>query len=213
MSNDFREGDKIELSIAGKPKQTFNVVREMASPKSSGISDALRMQETTGTFPGLLIVGQAASKETFEKKMPPMSGRSGQLLAELMGIDQDEMLAKHDFVNVIERWPGHHPIKGDKFPMEEAKRMAALLVPKLSNRVVVLLGANVATAFAMPAFKYFEEYILSINIQNGPAVPPPYAIIVVPHPSGLNRWYTDPEKREVACKVLSMLHKNFQRRT
>jgi uracil-DNA glycosylase len=146
------------------------------------------------------MVGQAPSKET--EGEPPFSGKCGKFLAELMSLTQEEMLAQHDFVNVFDRWPGKG-INGDKFPFPEAELLAKRLLPQLQGRTVVLLGANVARAFGAKGFAYFQCYELRDPSDPTKVVSP--LIAVVPHPSGVNRLYNQPQKRLDAAKLLKSL--------
>lgn len=157
---------------------------------------------------GLLFIGQAPSKKAFENKQPPFSGEYGEFLAELMGSTQENMLRSHDFIHLIERWPGKHPVKGDLFPMTEAKRKASELLPQLSKRVVVLVGYNVARAFSFDKFEYFKEY--SAKGQTADYIPPE-ALLVIPQPSHENRWYNNPNNKMAASKILYLLHSTFRK--
>lgn len=64
-----------------------------------------------------------------------------------------------------------------------------LLSETLRGRRVVLLGANVSRAFGV-SFRKLSEVVLSWH-----PVGEGLAAAVVPHPSGLNRWWNDPDNR------------------
>ena len=85
------------------------------------------------------FVGQAPSRETDGK--PPFTGKCGQFLAELLGTTQEQMLLDHDFLNVLDHWPGAG-IKGDKFPIPEAKVAARRKLEQLRGRVVSCSGTT-----------------------------------------------------------------------
>jgi hypothetical protein len=119
-------------------------------------------------------------------------------LAELLGLTQSEMLAQYDFVNVLDRWPGKSFI-GDNFPMAEARLAAKKLIPTLQGRTVVLLGNNVARAFGVSKFAYLQRY----RYQEGEVTAP--TVVVIPHVSGIVRYWNRPENREVARKFLREL--------
>lgn len=148
----------------------------------------------------IAFVGQAPSRETDGK--PPFTGKCGRFLAELLGTTQEQMLLDHDFLNVLDRWPGAS-IKGDKFPIPEAKIAAKRKLEQLRGRVVVLLGHNVARAFECKTFRYFEWYEIR-NPENYADVVVPL-LTVVPHPSQVNRWWNREESRMVAEKFLRTL--------
>lgn len=144
------------------------------------------------------FVGQAPSKETDGK--PPFTGRCGAFLAQLMGTTQEKMLVDHDFLNVLNSWPGKG-VGGDRFPFIEAKVAAQKMFPQLRNRIVILLGANVAKAFGMRQFRYLERYEMR-NPQNLSDVVVPL-MIVIPHPSGVNRYWNFPDNRMIVSKFFN----------
>jgi uracil-DNA glycosylase len=146
----------------------------------------------------LLFVGQAPSQDS--DGQPPFTGKCGKFLAEtLLNTTQEQMLLDHDFMNVFDRWPGKG-INGDKFPMREAKDRVPYLVEKLRDRVVVMLGHNVATAFGAKGFTYLTWYeIRNPKNVNDVIVP---KMVVVPHPSGINRYWNVPSNRLIASKFL-----------
>jgi uracil-DNA glycosylase len=148
----------------------------------------------------LLIVGQAPSRETEGK--PPFTGKCGAFLAELMGTTQDEMLEANEFINVLSHWPGKG-INGDKFPVTEATISAQKLLPTMRGRRVILLGANVARAFGAKNFRYFERYEIRNPAKISDTIVP--FMVVVPHPSGRNRYWNKPEHRENAKKFFRYL--------
>ena len=143
----------------------------------------------------ITFVGQAPSRETDGK--PPFTGKCGRFLAELLGITQEQMLKDFTFLNVLDRWPGAS-IKGDKFPIPEAKIAAKRKLEQLRGRVVVLLGHNVARAFGCERFRYMEFYELR-NPENFADIIIPL-LTVVPHPSGCNHYYNDQTKRLLVQK-------------
>lgn len=147
----------------------------------------------------ICFIGQAPSRETDGK--PPFTGKCGKFLAELLGTTQEQMLVDHDFVNVIDYWPGKGP-NGDKFPMTEAKIRARAMLKTLSDRTVVLLGANVARAFGASKFEYFSRYQI-LDPETKKVVVS--QMTVIPHPSGINRKWNDPEIRIYAYKFLTHL--------
>ncbi len=148
----------------------------------------------------LLLIGQAPSRETEGK--PAFSGKCGSFLANLMGTTQAQMLADHDFVNVLDYWPGKG-INGDKFPISEAIVRARKLLPSMRDRTVILLGANVARAFGAKGFKYLEFYEIRNPDKLTDIIVP--TMFVVPHPSGVNRYWNRPESRDQAIKFFSSL--------
>ena len=147
------------------------------------------------------FVGQAPSQET--DGLPPFVGRCGKFLAEeLMGISQEEMLRDHDFLNVLDRWPGRG-VGGDRFPIIEAKAAAKSKLDQVKGRTVVLLGQNVARAFGIEKFQYMVWYQYHGERNREEVLIP--LLCVMPHPSGRNRFWNRPENRDKAKKFLRLL--------
>ena len=144
------------------------------------------------------FIGQAPSKET--EGLPPFVGKCGAFLASLMGMTQAEMLAQHEFLNVLNYFPGKG-INGDKFPMTEAKIRAREMLATLRGKNVVLLGANVARAFNCAKFAYLTVYEFRDPEHMATVLVPWMA--VVPHPSGVCRHWNRPENRDAARKFFS----------
>ena len=128
----------------------------------------------------LLIIGQAPGKpkegqgpcEAFCSASP-----SGKRIRAVLGDD-------HDYVNLLLYYPGrgdsNHP-KGHHWPVAEARCQAELMLPTLQGRKVVFAGRNVADAFGINSPWLTWAWGLG------------FKMIVVPHPSGVNRWWNSPE--------------------
>ena len=128
----------------------------------------------------ILTIAQAPNSNG--SNVRPLSGRSGRRLARILGLDLDDMLAQLHPVNLLSRFYGKSG-KGDAFPPAEARRAAEQF--DLGNAdAVVLLGHGVAAAFG-----YRGEYLRWFELRGRRA-------IVVPHPSGVSRWYNDPANVE-----------------
>lgn len=124
-----------------------------------------------------LLVGEAPSREGGE----PMGGRVGARLAAAAGLTVDEFLRRCDRVNLLSRCPGKagRP-KGHAFPAEEARVAAEAL--DVRGRVVVILGKRVARACGLRDVAWLTE----VRLRDAELA------FVVPHPSGIVRWYNDP---------------------
>ena len=134
-----------------------------------------------------LVVGQAPSRATDGR--PPFSGRTGANLASLLGVPHRELLRLVDVVNLLPRWPGKAG-RGDRFPIAEARAAAAMLLAVAPHDRIVAVGANVARALDIDG-----EGLRTVS--NGRR-----AFLVVPHPSGLNRWFNEPENVAEASRAL-----------
>jgi uracil-DNA glycosylase len=133
----------------------------------------------------LIIVGQAPSKSGDGNKPFSESKRSAKRLAVLLGISSKELGERFCLVNVFDRWPGKAG-KGDAFPVSKARKIVAKMRFEESD-LVFLAGKNVAKAFGFSRAEYFEE----LSLDGARA-------FVIPHPSGINRWWNDAENTKKA---------------
>lgn len=129
----------------------------------------------------ILVIGQAPGRG---KPTAPLAGRAGKKLADLHGVAHAEFMATREVVNLLDRWPGKAG-KGDAFPLAEARERAALHDLSRWDRVV-FLGKNVARAFN------FRAPFLVWQSLDG------VLCAVVPHTSGINRWWNDADNTEAA---------------
>jgi uracil-DNA glycosylase len=139
----------------------------------------------------LLIVGQGPSR-SHKSGIQALDGKgSGDRLAKLAGISRGELMARAETVNVLEHYCGSNG-KGDSFSISVAKERAFEIQKSLwEYDRAVLLGQNVAKAFGLD----FKVGQLSWKM-NG------CEVSMIPHPSGVNRWYNKIENRELAGEVL-----------
>jgi uracil-DNA glycosylase len=140
-----------------------------------------------------LLIGQAPGPET--DPWLPLSGRSGARLARLCRIDLDEFLAAFDRVNLIGRFPGKAG-KGDGFPLQIARRRALALSRGFGGRTVVLLGGNVSAAFCVapaPLLRWRRGALGAARLA------------IAPHPSGISRWWNEPENVRAATRFFRRL--------
>lgn len=136
-----------------------------------------------------LIIAQASSSMRGPKE--PLSGRSGQRLADLCGCSLDEFLAAFERVNLITEFPRKSG-KGDRFDLKEATLNAAELVDNMliQNRRTVLLGDQVVEAceFALRIKGYRHATYLKVDYLEWIRIGPLCAeIATCPYPSDL-RW-------------------------
>ncbi len=134
-------------------------------------------------------IGQAPGPNT--PKSRPLRGDSGRRIAKLMGLDLDAALELLRPRNLLREFPGKAE-KGDAFPAAVAREIARR--SRLRGDHVVLLGRHVAAAFGAAR----EPYLGWFKLRGRWAV-------VVPHPSGVNRWYNSPANRRRARRVLRAL--------
>jgi hypothetical protein len=133
----------------------------------------------------ILIVGQGPSRNHKRGNAALDGNGSGDRLAKLAGMTRRELMERADTVNVLSRYYGSNG-KGDSFPLSLAKKRAARLVSRLdSYDRVIFLGSNVGKAFGFSTIP---------SVQG--------RFYLVPHPSGINRWYNKLENRKLASKLL-----------
>lgn len=147
-----------------------------------------------------VFIGQAASRRGDPAK--PLTGRPGRKLAGLASMTPMEFYLSTVRVNLLPCYMGSRG-GGDAFPMTEARRNATRVASLLDGRTVVFVGRKVADAFGCRKgwFDWDEGYFRT----GDRTVHLRYA--VVPHPSGRNRFWNDPENVREASRFLSELMK------
>jgi len=134
----------------------------------------------------VLFVGQAPGS----KNSQPFVGRSGCRLAAFLDVTVEDMFAKHNFVNLVDQWQGKVG-KGDAFKVERGVDLNAKIADAVGMSVaVVFCGSGVAKAL-----KITQPLLDKFEYGGKPAM-------VLPHPSGVNRWWNDMQKRKGAIKRL-----------
>ena len=121
----------------------------------------------------------------------PQTSTGGRLQT-LMGLTRYEYLTTFERVNLLPYFPGQRK-RDDKFPMTPAKLAARVIRPLLVEREVILVGRNVANAFGFGDWDWHEWHDWKVchsdmRVHRGAA-----RIVVIPHPSGRNHWYNNPE--------------------
>ena len=142
-----------------------------------------------------IIYGQAPGKT----EGPILGGRVGDRLADLLCLHGYEELAERfDLRNLLDYYPGGKAHRGDLFPMREAADRAQAEAKTWENgQEVILLGR-----FVQQAFLSVGEPLAFVQrpLENGGRV----TIIHLPHPSGANGWWNDPENAARARRFLSL---------
>lgn len=145
-----------------------------------------------------LLVGEASNLPGGEV----LRGASGRRLADLAGEDLDRFHELFECVNLLARWPGRSGgVKGHVFDPAAARRAAARL--DLRGRTVVLLGKRVARAFGLAD----PPWLQPLRLGRGEA-----AAFVVPHPSGIVRWYNEAGNRRAVGRLLRCILKRARSR-
>ena len=140
----------------------------------------------------IIFVGEAPGGRPNEDERP-LAGRAGKFLAKLAG--KEGVIPDHfETVNLLSYYPGTSG-KGSNFVASEAKVKAEKLLTRLDgNEYLILLGRRVAGAFGQKDLPYFKSKFV-----------PPCWVVVIPHPSGINRVWNDPKTVKQARIFLGSL--------
>lgn len=126
----------------------------------------------------------------------PLGARTARRLADLAGWPPERgesdpyraaLARRFELRNLLARNPGKVG-KGAAFPLGDARLAAAAL--DLDGRTVIALGKRVAAALGIPT-DYFEWR----SVRGA-------RVVVVPHPSGINRVLNDAATREATGAIL-----------
>lgn len=126
-----------------------------------------------------VIVGEVAGR-TSDEPLDPAS-QSGGRLADLAGLDHEEFLDRFDRINII---PSIFEEQLDPAFMRLRWKQSSgcNLRSILHGRRVILLGAAVAGAMGVADQPHFRWFRTSWGVAS-----------VIPHPSGKNRWWNEPD--------------------
>jgi uracil-DNA glycosylase len=138
-----------------------------------------------------LLVGEAPGLRTSGPAFGG-GGASGRRLARLAGLAR--LAEVFDCVNLLDAWPGPAG-KASAFPLGRAREAAtALLEERGPGQVVVCVGSRVWAAFGLrPA-----ESLTAVAREGT-------CFVLIPHPSGVNRWWNEPGAEERAGRFLRLL--------
>ena len=123
---------------------------------------------------------------------PAPSGCAGWWLRKMSGLSRTDYLRTFDRRNLL---------PGQQWDKAEARRVGHYVLQTLAGRTVVLLGKEVPRAMGLddevgPLF-WQHEQALDLNL--------PVHWLMMPHPSGRNRHWTQPGAREEAGAIMREL--------
>lgn len=134
----------------------------------------------------VVIIGERYSSPPTEPTEPlAASSYSGERLRSLADLSSEEYERRADRANLL---PGSGQ---DEWDMMAARQRAAEFISLLQHRFVILLGRKVASAFGI--FSQWFEETRSYSAE----------YYVMPHPSGMNRWWNTPRNMEQAREFMS----------
>jgi hypothetical protein len=149
----------------------------------------------TMTRTKVLLIGQAPSRSGAGCAPFAAGRRSGRRLDAAAGFD---LVSSVDAMNLLRSFPGKEG-KGDAFPLDRARRAAARMIPLLDGRpMVIFAGRGVAAAFNVGREDYFRVFMFGGQ-----------RAVVVPHPSGINRWWNDDGNRRRARRFFGRLRRQW----
>ena len=141
----------------------------------------------------LLVIGQAPDQRSELGKALEGSLVAAKI-AKLCGCTVPEYLAGTERMNLLDYWPGKQG-KGDRFPLAEARERAMLLRDKIRGRKILFIGIATAAAFGcVGEVCEWRHHFDDTGWVFG------YAIL--PHVSGINRWFNSPDNQARAEKFM-----------
>lgn len=159
------------------------------------------------------MIGEAPSRTS--DPFRPLTGKSGRFLRALCGWSEYRFRTGLELRNLLSRYPGRHR-KGARFPIDDARAMARLLTWEraMDDRDVVFLGWRVARAFGLE--RSFDGYLTWTPFDRGVFIDQHGGygfsmswyrcrVAVLPHPSGVNRWWNQPRNALAARAFLLKL--------
>lgn len=153
----------------------------------------------------VLLIGESPSKAETPADQA-LAGRIGKRLAQLLGLSESDYFATFDRVNLLPAFIGKRPGEAAaKWPAQEASIAADQMRTSglLSARpLVILFGTRVAAAFGVQS-EWFAQTSLPLGDDAQATV------IVVPHPSGANRWWNSAANKKQAQKFFRKLSKQL----
>ena len=149
-----------------------------------------------------VLVGLSVTNETeVGLQLAPLDyNKTGSRIMRLLDMNEDSYYRKFSRVNVCP-----HPRSG-VIDSKKVRYDVLNLMGVLAERQCILLGQNVAGCFGVgPAdYEYCRWYAGNYDLRHySLGLPLPFDWAVMPHPSGLNRWYNSLENTEMAAQFLS----------
>lgn len=157
---------------------------------SGGVLDRVQARPHEDRRPVLIGMNNPVSVDPAHALYPLPKGRAGHRLYEMLA-EVNPSVTMSSYARTFERL---NLVIGP-FDRAVARERAAELIPVLAGRGVVLLGKEVARAF------YVVDEIDWIPRRVHGAT-----FYLLPHPSGRNHKYNDPDVRRAAGEVLARLY-------
>lgn len=123
----------------------------------------------------IVLIGQAWGRIKSCLRHRACTGFFMKKILGISGLNQHTYFKIFERHNLLDFYPGAVG-NGDAFPMHEAKAVVQSYGDFLTDRKIILAGRNVAKAFGRGNQEFLKWY---------------GNFVVIPHPSGRNRWWND----------------------
>lgn len=152
------------------------------------------------TMQAFIIIGQASERIGTPAK--PLEGLTGRKLADLFGCDYDEYLTHTQRFNILPEWPGSNA-HGDQFPFFVARTNAQRMAVSFGACRVLIIGVKVGEVFGFtgPVLKWHHFTCASGK----------YAMAILPHISGGNRWWNDCNNEQKAQRFMKRTWRKLEK--
>lgn len=141
-------------------------------------------------YDNFILIGQAPIRREYGAEL---MGRIATQLSTLFGCSLEEYARRTQRFNVLPCWPGRAD-RGDRFPKHLARQNASRMMYSFSDCHVLFIGLAVANIFD------FHERPLQWRRLS--TISGTYTAAVLPHPSGVNRWWNDAKNKQAAVRFM-----------
>ncbi len=163
----------------------------------------------------VIMVGQAPSRFGSHDPRLALTGRPMDVLLEAAGLSRMEYFWAFERHNLAPEWKGYRgedSSTGSRFDPSACKASALVLAERADQRRLICWGREVLSAFQGPVAARRADLLTWEKASHSVSgrwdgVPvrawrSEYLVAVIPHPSGLNRWWNDPENRAAAGRFV-----------
>lgn len=110
---------------------------------------------------------------------------------------------RNQYLDVFDR---RNLLRAREWNVSAARREAQALIPDLVGRFVVVLGTGVRSALGLPVSEPLSVQTSVVTLDTGEKEASfELDWMAFPHPSGRNRWFSDPDNYARARRALALL--------
>jgi hypothetical protein len=156
-----------------------------------GLGNGSEKSMSTDTRPVLIGMNNPVSSEPAHALFPLPTGCTGHRIYEML-LERVPTVTRRQY---LDRFDRRNVVNGRIFSKEHAREGAAKLELEFwgSGRTIVLLGVDTVAAFGHPRLLLHPQIIGGATWRQ------------IPHPSGRNLWYNEPENRKLVSLLLEDL--------